>query len=165
MEVKEFTKAEDPSIPPSEENHYFQDENIKVFPIIVLEKEERSDYLSPLPPSPFEYKKANTEMESLITHCQFANDRSDRDREDDCDKHLEDDEKNEEKKFRKEMERKYKPEGISTAVICYAFHTPDVPGKFNREKAIALGIPPGPLFGSPFPFLFSSPSSIFDLPS
>ena len=31
-----------------------------------------------------------------------------------------------------------------TAVL---IHTPDVPGKFDLKKALALGIPKGPLFG------------------
>jgi hypothetical protein len=34
----------------------------------------------------------------------------------------------------------------SSAVCCYAFHTPTVRGKFDQTKAKALGIPPGPSY-------------------
>jgi ribonuclease Z len=45
------------------------------------------------------------------------------------------------------LPRKYHAPERSTAICCYAFHTPAVRGKFEKQKAVALGVPPGPLYG------------------
>ena len=34
-----------------------------------------------------------------------------------------------------------------SAVVCYVCHAPDIPGKFDPQKALQLGIPKGPLYG------------------
>ena len=34
------------------------------------------------------------------------------------------------------------------SVISYVIHTPDIPGKFQPARARALGVTPGPMFGT-----------------
>ena len=33
-------------------------------------------------------------------------------------------------------------------ICCYIVHTPNIRGRFDKQKAVALGVPPGPLYGS-----------------
>ncbi|KAL6054622.1 TRNase Z endonuclease [Balamuthia mandrillaris] len=39
------------------------------------------------------------------------------------------------------------PPGPSSAVLCYICRSPDLPGKFDAQRAKQLGVPPGPLYG------------------
>ena len=49
--------------------------------------------------------------------------------------------------FKQDMIRCLPPTNPNNMIICYAVHTPMVPGKFDANKAKSLGVKPGIQFG------------------
>ena len=133
-----------------EKEQQFEDENLTVNPIIIQPENNLSPRYdkypnSPIPGSegPFSYNKSEEIVEGTIIPRVGMDTQKDGVSVEDypregipptsIDERI--------------LPRKLFASSPSSSICCYAFHTPDLRGKFDVKKALEKGIKPGPLFG------------------